>query len=105
MMLMTYDIRHILAVNLQHLLDTDEDLNTMEALSDRTGGVVKPRTITNYLNPDTAPASPNLKMVDAIAKAYKLESWQLLHPTLGKTEISRDDLDLARRVISAIKSS
>lgn len=85
-----------LAQNLARLMAVSEDLRTQTALAKRSK--VAQTTISNYLRPTSYRGSPNLEQIGKLARAFGLEPWHLLHPTMGDREFNRRELDLYRRL-------
>lgn len=89
------EIKRDLARNLSKLMAVSEGLRTQIALAEKSG--VGQTTISNYLRPDSYEGSPNLEQIQLLAKAFGLEAWHLLHPTMGDREFSRRELELYRK--------
>lgn len=89
------DIREILAINLKALMSLSSDCKSQLALSKRSK--VAQTTIGNYIN-QSYPGYPNLEQVEMLAHAFGLEAWNLLHHTMGNTEISKQEIGLYRRM-------
>lgn len=66
-----------LARNLAYLLKKHE--LSYRDLSEKTGGEVSPKTISNMIN---AVGSSNIDKVDAIAAVFGLSGWHLIAPNL-----------------------
>ena len=61
---------------------------TNRKISELTGGGVSDRFVANVKNNDN---SPSLEIIRALARAFKLEPWQLLLPDMAnKTEMIYD---------------
>lgn len=93
----------ILAINLQKAMALSSDLRTQMALSKRSK--VAQTTISNYLRPGSYKGAPQLDKVERLARAFGLEAWQLLHPTMGDKVITAAELALYRRLRDTIKAS
>jgi transcriptional regulator with XRE-family HTH domain len=84
--------KQILAGNLKVLMDrTGCD---QVALAKKISGIpgvrnVAQTSISNMLNTETA-VWPNLATVEAVAAAFGLQAWQLIHPTLGDVGAAQD---------------
>lgn len=89
------DLKHLLARNLQTLMDMSSDVRSQNALAKRSG--VAQTTISNYLNPDSYIGYPKLDKIECLAQAFGLEAWNLLHPTMGDKEISAKEIQLYRK--------
>lgn len=89
-------IKQDLARNLSKLMAASEDLRSQSALSRRSK--VAQTTISNYLAPDSYTGSPSLDKIAALARAFGLEAWHLIHPTMGDREFTAHELALYRRL-------
>lgn len=89
------DLRELLAINLKTLMSLSPDCKSQLALSRRSK--VAQTTIGNYIN-QSYPGYPNLEKVEMLAHAFGLEAWNLLHHTMGNTEISTQEIALYRRM-------
>lgn len=89
-------IKHDLATNLARLMRVSEDLRTQMALAKRSG--VAQTTISNYLRPSSYEGAPQLDKIESLAKAFGLEAWHLIHPTMGDREFNRRELELYRKL-------
>ena len=98
---MTYDIKNTLAVNLQHLMEGSADLKSQNALAKRSK--VGQTTIGNYLRPDSYPGFSSLDKVEKLARALGVDTWVLLHPTLGANCLSEDDLTTYKMIRKAFE--
>lgn len=96
-------IKADLAANLAKLMRVSIDLRTQTALAKRSG--VAQTTISNYLNPDSYEGAPTLDKIAALAQAFGLEAWHLIHPTMGDREMSAKELDLYRRLKRVLSES
>lgn len=94
------DVKQNLARNLAKLMETSADLQSQNALAKRSK--VAQTTISNYLKGDYRGA-PQLDKVAKLAKAFGIEAWRLLHPTMGDTRISAEELALYERLRKAIR--
>lgn len=96
---MAYDIRNTLAVNLQHLMEHSIDMKSQNALGKRSK--VAQTTIGNYLRPDSYKGFPSLENIDKLARAFSVEPWVLLHPTLGSNCLPPAELEIYQKVRKA----
>ena len=94
------DLREILSNNLKILMALSADCKSQSALAKRSQ--VAQTTIGNYIN-QNYPGYPNLEKVEMLAKAFGLEAWNLIHHTMGNTEISANEVALYRRMRSTFK--
>lgn len=94
------DLREILSNNLKILMALSADCKSQSALAKRSQ--VAQTTIGNYIN-QNYPGYPNLEKVEMLAKSFGLEAWNLLHHTMGNTEISATEIALYRRMKSTFK--
>jgi len=97
------DIKQILAKNLGKLMKASADLRSQNALAKRSK--VAQTTISNYLRPSSYVGAPQLDKIAKLARAYGLDAWQLLHPTMGDKAITAEELALYRRLRDAIKQT
>ena len=97
------DVKANLAANLARLMKMSADLQSQNALARRSK--VAQTTIGNYLAPDTYRGAPSLAMVAKLARAFGLEAWQLIHPTMGDKVITAEELALYRRLRATIKAA
>lgn len=97
------DLKRNLARNLVKLMEVSADLKSQNALAKRSK--VAQTTISNYMHPDSYTGAPSLDKVAKLARAYGLESWQLLHPTMGDKAITAEELALYRRLRETIKQA
>lgn len=79
--------RQTLATNLEWLMHKHEI--RQPALGRKSG--VPQRTISHMLNPDGP--QPRLENVDRVAKAFGLNGWQLIHPSLPEIYAALKDLN------------
>jgi len=91
------NVNQLLAANLEFLMRETPALATQAQLAAKSG--VDQKTISNYLAPDNRPvgkkgrpASAKLTEVELIARAFKLEAWELLHPELTRQKARREAL-------------
>jgi len=96
-------IKTDLASNLARLMAVSEDLKTQMALAKRSG--VAQTTISNYLRPASYEGAPQLDKIEKLAKAFGLEAWHLIHPTMGDREFNRRELDLYRKLRDMLVTS
>lgn len=96
------DLREILAANLAKAMDLSPDLKSQSALAKRSK--VAQTTIGNYVSKKYA-GSPSLVKVQRLARAFGLETWQLLHPTMGDKTITAAELELYKRLRDTIKAA
>lgn len=93
--------KQVLATNLQALMSRYPDLDSQTKIAARTnkpgGKKVAQTSISNMLNPNSM-VTPTLENIEAIAVAFGLQAWQLLHPTLG-------DNSVATEIINRISSA
>lgn len=89
------EIKAALAKNLSRLMEMSADLKSQTALAKRSK--VAQTTIGNYLKPESYIGAPNLEKVAQLAKAFGLEAWQLIHPTMGDSGFTRRELELYKR--------
>lgn len=99
LLLMAYDIKNTLAVNLQHLMENSADMKRQNSLAKRSK--VGQTTIGNYLRPDSYTGYPSLEKIEMLAKALGIDVWVLLHPTLGSNCLEEKEFELYRRIRSA----
>lgn len=90
------DLKEILANNLAKLMDLSADVKSQNALARRSK--VAQTTIGNYLNPASYKGYPQLGKVEMLAKAFGLEAWNLLHPTMGDKEFTEKEIQFYRRI-------
>jgi len=88
---MTYDIKNTLAVNLQHLMERSADMKSQNALAKRSK--VGQTTIGNYLRPDSYAGYPSMEKVEMLANALGVDTWVLIHPTLGSNCLPDEELE------------
>lgn len=98
---MSYDIKNTLAVNLLHLMEESADLKSQNALGKRSG--VGQTTIGNYLMPDSYPGYPSMEKIIKIAKALGVDTWVLIHPTLGANCLPDGDMEAYRMIRKAFE--
>lgn len=103
MALMTYDLKNVLAVNLEHLMERSADLKSQAALGRRAK--VAQTTVGNYLHPESYVGYPTMKNIDKLAKAFGLNAWHLLHPRLGTGCLSETEFKLFQKIRGAFSSS
>lgn len=94
-------LRETVAKNLQALMEKSEDCKTQPALAKRSK--VAQRTISNYLRPEEHETWPQLDKLQKIANCFGLETWQLLHPTMGDRELGAKEIQMYRRWREEIK--
>ena len=99
---MPYDIKNTLAVNLQHLMEKSSDLKSQNALAKRSK--VAQTTIGNYLRPDSYTGYPAMDKVDKLARAFGLDAWVLIHPTLGSNCLDERKLEIYDKIRRAFDS-
>lgn len=92
-----------LARNLAKLMAASEDLRSQSALARRSK--VAQTTISNYLAPSSYKGSPSLDKIAALAHAFGLEAWHLIHPTMGDREFTAHELALYRRLRKMVVES
>ena len=97
---MPYDIKNTLAINLQHLMEESADLKSQNALAKRSK--VAQTTIGNYLRHDSYNGYPSMDKVEKLAKAFGLDAWVLLHPSLGSTCLNGKDFDTYMKIRRAL---
>jgi transcriptional regulator with XRE-family HTH domain len=95
------DIRHLLAANLAKLMDLSADCKSQNALAKKSK--VAQTTIGNYLTPDSYVGYPSLKNIEKLAKCFGLDAWHLIHPTMGDKELTRQEIELYRKMREIIK--
>ena len=95
------DLREILASNLKTLMELSPDCKSQAALGKRSK--VAQTTIGNYLNQNYA-GYPNLEKIEKLAHAFGLETWNLLHHTMGNKEISAQEIAFYRRMHNTFKA-
>ena len=83
-------LKDVLAVNLSKAMELSPDLKSQNALARRAK--VAQTTIGNYLSPKSYKGSPRLVKIEKLAKAFGLETWQLIHPTMGDKLITAAEL-------------
>ena len=98
---MSYDIKNTLAVNLQHLMEESADLKSQNALAKRSK--VGQTTIGNYLRPESYRGYPSLEKVEKLARALGVDTWSLIHPTLGSNCLNDKDLEAYRKIRRALE--
>lgn len=84
-MKMRYSARKTLAENLRQLMEQpgmDSQAKVAAKASRPKGEKVGQTTISLLLDPDQ-PVSPRLQTIEAVADAFGVQAWQLLHPTMG----------------------
>lgn len=91
-----------LATNLATLMALSPDLKTQTALAKRSK--VSQTAISNYMRPKEYRGAPQLAHVAKLARAFGLEPWQLIHPTMGDGVIKATELALYKRLQDALKS-
>lgn len=96
------DLKETLAANLRRLMDLSPDLKSQAAVAKRSK--VAQTTISNYLRPGSYKGAPSLDNIHRLARAYGLEAWQLLHPSMGDKLISAHELELYRRLRATIQA-
>lgn len=97
------DLREILARNLQTLMSKSADMRSQTALAKRAA--IAQKTVSNYLSPASYVGAPSLDKVEALARAFGIETWQLLHPTLGDKVITAAELALYEKLREQIKTA
>ena len=97
------DLREILARNLSGLMAKSVDMRSQSALARRAR--VAQKTISNYLDASSYKGAPSLGKVEKIARAFGIETWQLIHPTLGDRVISAAELALYEKLREQIQTS
>jgi hypothetical protein len=71
--------RQALASNLKRLMRTTPWLNTGQKIEAKSANRVRQRTVSNMTRADQKEAnSPTLDNIEEVARAFKLEAWQLL---------------------------
>lgn len=95
------DIRQIVADNLKKLMDMSADCKSQNALAKRSG--VGQTTIGNYLHPARYKGYPTLENIEKIAHCFGLETWNMLHPTLGDKVLKAKEIEMYRRWKEDIK--
>jgi transcriptional regulator with XRE-family HTH domain len=90
---MNKSAKQILAGNLEALMERDGySQSKLAAKAQKIGGSkVAQTTISNMLNPNST-ISPKIDSIEAIAAVWKLQAWQLLHPTLGDAKAAEEVL-------------
>lgn len=88
-MCMKYSVREVLANNVRRLMDSEPEmgLKSQEKIAKRAnkpGGKRVAQTAVGYLLRPTSRISPKLDTITAVAEAFGMEPWQLLHPTMGE---------------------
>jgi transcriptional regulator with XRE-family HTH domain len=73
--------RAILSANIRKLMDLTPALDTQVKIAGATRGRVSQKTVSNVLN--GAGPQPTLETLDALATAFRVPAWTLLHPSLG----------------------
>lgn len=71
-------LKRIIAINIKALMDITPALDTQEKLSKKTG--IGQATISRTINAITA---PNSNLIEKVAKAFRVEPWQLLVPGMN----------------------
>jgi transcriptional regulator with XRE-family HTH domain len=95
------NLRNTIAVNVRHLMELSEDCKSQPSLAKKSG--VSQRTVSNLLNPDRHEMWPQLDSLQLIANCFGLETWRILHPTLGDKELSAKEIQMYRRWKEEIK--
>ena len=95
------NLKQLVADNIEKLMAMSEDCNIQNALAKRSK--VGQTTIGNYLRPDSYVGYPKLDKLQKIANCFGLETWQILHPTLGDKELSAREIQMYRRWKEEIK--
>jgi hypothetical protein len=88
----------LLATNLKTLMGKTPELSTQKAVGERAH--VDQKTISRMLSASNAATISN---VEQVAKAFRLEAWQMLHPTIGRGEglgFSPEAAEVARHLDS-----
>ena len=93
-------LKRDLAKNLSILMERSADLRSQNALAKRSK--VAQTTIGNYLNPGAYKGAPSLEKVVRLAAAFHMDAWQLIHPTLGSGDITREELQLYRKLRNVV---
>ena len=88
-------MKQLVAQNILKLMDMSADCKSQLALSKRSG--IGQSTISNYLRPDEYTGAPQIDKLQKIAACFGLETWQLLHPTMGDKELSAKEIQMYRR--------
>lgn len=96
--MVTKTARIILARNLKKLMDGSKDLSSQSAIARKTKQKVAQTTIGYMLKPDSIVGSPTIEKMEAVAAAFGLEAWQLLHPNMGDHALKEGELELYRRL-------
>lgn len=89
------NLRKTIAENVRKLMDMSEDCKAQPALAKKSG--VSQRTISNLLRPDDHDMWPQLDNLQKVANCFGLETWRLLHPTLGDKELTAREIQMYRR--------
>jgi hypothetical protein len=97
------DLREILAHNLAALMARSADMKTQSALARRSK--VSQKTISNYLVAASYTGAPSLGKVEKLARVFGLETWQLIHPTMGDRTITATELAMYQKLRDAIKAA
>lgn len=89
------DLKQLVADNITKLMSMSGDCKSQLSLSKRSG--IGQSTISNYLRPEEYEGSPQIDKLQKIANCFGLETWQLLHPTMGDKEITAKEIQMYRR--------
>lgn len=89
------DLKQLVATNITKLMGMSDDCQSQLALSKKSG--IGQSTISNYLRPEEYDGSPQIDKLQKIANCFGLETWQLLHPTMGDKELSAKEIQMYRR--------
>jgi hypothetical protein len=91
---MKSSVRIVLADNLRHLMSTRPDLDSQPKIEAACG--VRQRTVSNLLNPDRDDVKhgPRLDVVEIVASAFGLSTWQLL---VDRSEVGQETADWLMR--------
>lgn len=89
------NLKQTIASNIQSLMDMSEDCKSANALGKKSG--VGQTTVSNYLRYEEYEGWPRVDKLQKIANCFGLETWRLLHPTLGDKELSAKEIQMYRR--------
>ena len=93
-------VKEILSRNLIKLMELSANCKSQNALAKHSH--VAQKTISNYLTANYI-GYPSLEKVELLAKCFGMEAWNLLHPTMGNTEISAKEIAMYKRMKETFK--